>query len=102
MAGDAAAAHLGQVALAEHHRAATRALGELDQLEQGALAGARMPGDEQHLAGIDRKAHLGQRHVPAGVGLADIVEAQDRHRGASGGQSPVSPEPPRPASAARL
>src|SRR3546814_2126585 len=45
---DAPAAHLHQVALGEQHRAATRALGQVDQLEQGALAGAGMARSEEH------------------------------------------------------
>src|SRR3546814_5600071 len=50
---DAPAAHLHQVALGEQHRAAAGPLGQMDQLEQGALAGAGMAGHEQHLARPD-------------------------------------------------
>src|SRR5688572_33268458 len=75
----ALAAHLHQVLLAEQHRAAAGPLGELDQLQQGALAGAGMAGDEQHFTGRDREADVAERDVAAGVLLADIVETQDRH-----------------------
>ena len=51
----------------------------MDQLEQRALAGAGMTGDEQHFAGGDFETHVGQRVVTAGIAFADVVEAQDGH-----------------------
>ncbi|KAG1316927.1 hypothetical protein G6F63_015874 [Rhizopus arrhizus] len=74
-----AATHLQQVALVEHHRATAGPLGEVDQLEQGALARTGMAGDEQHLARRDLEADIDQRLVATGVLFADIVEAQDTH-----------------------
>src|SRR5688500_1044816 len=52
----------------------------MDELEQRAFSGARMAGDEQHFALCDLEADIGQRDMPAGVLLADVVEAQDAHR----------------------
>ena len=76
---DLAAAHLQQIALGEQHRAAAGPLGEVDQPEQRALAGPRVPGDEQHLAGGDVEVDVRQRDAAAGVLLADIVESQNAH-----------------------
>src|SRR6185437_7615793 len=73
------AAHLQQVALVEHHRAAAGPLVEVDQLEQGALARPGVTGDEQHFARRDLEADIGQGFVATGVLFADIVEAQDTH-----------------------
>src|SRR5690606_10657990 len=56
-------------------------LGKMDQLDQGALAGARVPGQEQHLAGGHVETDLGERNAPTGVLLADAVETQDGHGG---------------------
>src|SRR5690606_38562096 len=79
--GDAATADLEQVALAEQHRAAAGPLGQVDEPEQGALAGAGMPGDEEHFTGVNAEADAIQRDVAAWILLADVVEAQDlRHR----------------------
>jgi hypothetical protein len=77
--GNTAAAHLGQVALAEQHRATAGAFTEVDELEQRALAGAGMAGDEEHLARGDFETHVGQCVVTAVVAFADVVEAQDGH-----------------------
>src|SRR5690606_6486926 len=74
-----AAAHLQQVAVGEEHGAAGRALGQVDQLEQRALAGAGVAGDEQHFARLHFETDLRQRDMPSRVLLADVVEAQDRH-----------------------
>ena len=94
---DAPAAHLEQVLFAEQHRAAAGALGQMDQLEQRALAGAGVASDEQHLARRHREADFAQRFMAAAVPLADVVEAQDAHR------SPVpSPCSPVSAAAARM
>src|SRR5690606_29214126 len=72
-------AHLEQVAVVEHDRAAAGALGQVDQLEQGALAGAGVAGEEQHLARRDVETDLGERDAPTGILLADAVETQDGH-----------------------
>src|SRR3546814_15811706 len=53
--------------------------GQVDQLEQGALAGAGMAGHEQHLARPDVETHVRQRDVAARILLAHVVEAQDAH-----------------------
>src|SRR5690606_13434582 len=74
-----AATHLQQVAVGEEHGAAGRALGQVDQLQQRALAGAGVPGDEKHFARLHFETDLRQRDMPPGVLLADVVEAQDRH-----------------------
>src|SRR5690606_38349091 len=72
-------AHLQQAAVGEEHGAAGRALGQVDQLEQRALAGAGVAGDEQHCARLHFETDLRQRDMAAVVLLADVVEAQDRH-----------------------
>src|SRR5690606_36599617 len=77
--GDLAATHALQVALAQQHRAAGGAFGQVDELEQGALAGAGMAGDEQHLALVHAEADIDQRLVPPGVLLGDVFESQDGH-----------------------
>src|SRR5690606_16669558 len=74
-----AAAHLQQVALGEQHGAAGRALGQVDQLQQRALSGTGVAGDEQHLARLHFETDVRQRDMPSRVLLADVVEAQDRH-----------------------
>jgi hypothetical protein len=40
-----------------------------------------MAGEEQHFARLDVETDLAQRLSPAGIELADVVEAQDRHGG---------------------
>src|SRR5690606_32933808 len=77
--GDLAATHALQVALAQQHGPAAGTLGQVDQLQQGALAGTRVPGDEQHLALVHAKADVDQGLVPAGVLLADVLESEDGH-----------------------
>src|SRR5690606_12155161 len=92
--GNAPATDLEQVAFAEQHGAAAGALGQVDQPEQGALAGAGVAGDEEHFTRVDAEAHILQRDMPARVLLADVVETQDlRHRGTrvGGGESIACP-----------
>src|SRR5690606_21609660 len=50
-----------------------------DQLQQGALAGTGMPGDEQHLALVHAKADVDQGLVPTRILLADVLESEDGH-----------------------
>src|SRR5690606_39064423 len=54
--------------------AARGALDQADELEQGGLAGARMAGDEHHLAALDLEADVLERVVLAGVALEDVAE----------------------------
>src|SRR5690606_19235232 len=60
-----AAAHPEQVAFTEQHRAAAGPFSEMDELEQGALAGTRMAGNEQHFPGLDFEADVAEGGMPA-------------------------------------
>ena len=79
MQRNATTAHLQQVAATEDHGTTAGAFAQVDQLEQGALAGAGVAGDEQHLAFFDLETHVHQRRVAAGVLFADAFESQHAH-----------------------
>ena len=54
---------------------ARRALDQRDQLEQRALAGAGVTGQEHHLAALDVEREVAERLAAVRVALADVVEA---------------------------
>src|SRR5690606_26500624 len=66
-------------------------------LQQGALAGTGMPGDEQHLALVHAKADVDQGLVPTRILLADVLESEDGHGRDYAGPR-TSARPPRRAS----
>ncbi len=76
------AAQIRQRALLEHadilavdqHAAGVGALDRGDQLEQRALARARVAGDEHHLALGDPERDVLQRLIAAGIALVDLAE----------------------------
>src|SRR5690606_64143 len=78
MRGDAGAPDTGEITAVDQDVAAARALEQRDQFHQRRLAGARMAGEEDHLAGGDVEAHVVQRFEPAGVPLAHPVELDQR------------------------
>ena len=71
---NAAVGQVVEVALIDPHLAAAGALQQADQLEQGALARARVAGYKGQFAAAHLEAHPGQAFVAPGVALADIVE----------------------------
>ena len=75
---DAAAAQAVQVLPVDRDMPARRPFDQRDQLEQGALARAGMPGHEGHLAGSELERQLVHRLVPGRVALGDLVEADHR------------------------
>ena len=75
MLRDAAAPHAREFAIVDGDVAARRPLGEADQLEQGALAGAGMAGHEGDFTRADLEADFGQCVESGLVALGDIVEA---------------------------
>src|SRR6185437_14262559 len=61
---DVAARECAEILAVDEHGAAGRALDERDEFENGALARARSPGEEYHLAGLDAEADSGERFAP--------------------------------------
>jgi hypothetical protein len=76
---DCSGAHRRHVLAVDEHRAAVGPLDCGDELEQRRLTRTRMPGQEQHLAGIDGEAHCLERLESARVALADLAEGNDGH-----------------------
>jgi len=62
----------------DHHTTAGDALYHRQQFEQGALAGTRVPGDEQQFAIGYRKRYRLERFMPAGIALGDRGELDHR------------------------
>src|SRR6185437_10955140 len=89
-----------EIFAADEHRAASRTLDQRDELEHGALARARAPREEHHLAGLDAEGHSRKRLPAVRIALDDVIE--DDHRAASPDASPAvaSPEVPTPSTSA--
>src|SRR5262249_47707853 len=84
-AGNASRCQTARVDAAHEHLAARRPLDERDELQQRALACARMTGDEHQLAGGDLHAETAQRFLTAGIALPDVIQLD--HALPSGGAS---------------
>src|SRR6056297_529853 len=74
---DATAPDLGEVLVVHHDAAPGGPLDQRDQLQQRALARARMPGDEDHLPGVHVQREALQRIV-AGIALGDVLQVDHR------------------------
>jgi hypothetical protein len=75
---NAAAAHLGEVLAIQRDHAMRRTLDQPEHVQQRALAGAGVAGDEGHLAAGHFKGELRQRLVAAVVAFADLIEMDHR------------------------
>ena len=65
----------GGVLIVDEDLAAGGAFDERDQLQNAALARARMAGQEGQFAGVDLEGHAGERLAAVGVALVNLVEA---------------------------
>ena len=81
---DAARLDRGGILIVDEHLAARGALDERDQLQNAALARARMAGQERQLALVDLERHAGQGLAAVGVALVDLIEANHRAPAPSG------------------
>ena len=74
-ARNAAGSHGGGVLIVDEYLAARRPLDERDQLQDAALAGARVAGQKRELPGLDLQRYPGERFATVGIALVHLVEA---------------------------
>jgi hypothetical protein len=71
----------GQILAEQRNQAARRALGHIDQAQQGGLAGARRAGEEMERARLEAQGDVAQHLRPPAVSHADILEPHHRRQG---------------------
>ena len=72
--GKLMARHCGGVAIQQGDQAPRRPMGEIQQPEQGRLAGAARPGQKMKRSGVEREVYIAQDFGAVAVAHADILE----------------------------
>ena len=88
ISGHLAARQAGEVLAVEDDLAARRQLVADEQLDEGRLAGARRPDEEDEVALGDDQVDVAQRQLAVRVALRDVVEDEERPFGSTPGRGP--------------